>query len=217
MDTANILDLFVASDTVTLCEQNILEKYSLKVVEIPGDGLCFVSSIRLFFKQILQTDISVQNVIERCRLFFTEQPIEVDTNMYSSYEEFLSSCLDSYFGNRIYNQGFLTTQDSHLKCQNADSIGFVDYVVGASANLFKINILIVNINLEQNHRIVLNLLRPQVNEYPDQLLIVRRTIAIDANNNESSHYDLVVPNHVAMRFRVLAGEENRIISTSTIF
>ena len=43
----------------------ILENYSLKKVNIPKDGLCFINSLRIFFINILKLNITLQDIKER--------------------------------------------------------------------------------------------------------------------------------------------------------
>ena len=155
----------------------ILELYNLQVLPIPGDGLCFISCVRLFFALILNTHWNLSDVRAKIENYFmVDIGLHKLADVFCSFMPgsvsvlvFMKQCLDRYFSGDF---------DSD----------FVDEIINRACDIFRIDIYFVDVSAAG-----ISLLRKPVtmggNNYGlNKILVSRR----------NNHYELLLPKHVSV-------------------
>jgi hypothetical protein len=87
----------------------ILKNYDLTIHVIPGDGLCFCSSIRLYFKQFYNKDLRIRDLkIQTSRHFLNNTSlISPYLSDQTNYEQYIKNSIISYFDQKNFNSDFV--------------------------------------------------------------------------------------------------------------
>ena len=173
----NFLNTFCNGDNLLINYdfkfEEFIEHFNLKVVDVPGDGLCFVSSVRLFLLEFKFKNITIDDIVGLCNNFFMMNRIDVTLPEEISYQSFLISELYEYFELKKYDSSF------------------VDYIVNYSYLLFSLSFVIVE-PLQNSVRI--HLIK-QINqdiarelEFGNVIVLYRQKIS-----ESCYHFSLLVP------------------------
>ena len=117
-----------------------INTYDLKIQVIPGDGLCFCSSIRLYLKQFNNIDLSIADLkIQTTRYFFNNfNIISPYLSQQIIYEQYMNESIVSYFDHKNFNSDF------------------VDIFIMQSSHIFKINLCVIE---EINNSVLFHLMK----------------------------------------------------------
>jgi len=155
----------------------ILKNYDLKIHVIPGDGLCFCSSIRLYFKQFSNKDLSIRDLkIQTSRHFLNNTSlISPYLSDQTNYEQYVNNSIVSYFDQKNFNSDF------------------VDIFIMQSPRIFKINLCIIeevngsgvliHLMKYEEHNVLVNLVILHKNHLHYNLIVPRTSIMMDIINN----------------------------------
>ena len=151
-----------------------LFNFNLKEIMINDDGLCFISAIRTYFKNVLNIEYSFENVKETIFNFFAINKIEniIESGQKNNYLINLNSSLNKYLIEKRYDSDF------------------VDEITNYATNIFNIHIIIFNTNESE---MITNIyyLKPTIDLFQNRYIILNRQSFIYENRTTCTHYNLI--------------------------
>ena len=163
---------------------NLLEQFNLKLVEVPDDGHCFVSCVRLFFAQFLNVQMTIQHVYDIVRAYNNNRNEELTFAGYGIDQVNFEVGSRNYFENGTFQNNF------------------VDVLIGLASYIFKIQIIVLR--SAQQNLILHGTDWPTIfSEHPQHKIYVYNEVRFDGHMNECSHYYLITGRHVQMRYSIL--------------
>jgi hypothetical protein len=159
--------------------KTFFSEHNFKEIQIKSDGMCFLNAIRQFFTKSFDIQLSLPEIRTKIESFFQKNHETINYEKLSiiDYLNKIKRELDVYFNEKIYN------------------IDIVDTIAINAANIFKIDVYILNISLQSNVRIInsINVLKTHEEENVNYIVLLRETFN-DANDQECSHYNLIINN-----------------------
>lgn len=198
-----------------------LKRNNLIGIQVPSDGLCFISCIRLYIAEVygvlisnnemrmILEDLFIRNrefvfpFLQSVDVYFDENnvPHERVLHTHETYAHLITLELDNYFRNyRWLND-------------------FNDLLIATFANLLKFKIIII----EHTHHVTTN--RNQctliVNERSDnigndELLCFEREVVLQNGDILTAHYKLILPIRIPRSYRVLSKNFNNELSLLSV-
>ncbi len=145
---------------------------NLSEINVNADGLCFISSIRLYFQHYHQITYTIETIHNKIIEFFTINKIHligIDQN--TPYEQNLTNQVKNYLVHKNY--------DNEL----------VDEIITNSANIFNIKIFIIEVRNEI-HTGNIYYFNPNTNLFDTAYIVVSRHVCKNLNK-EFSHFNLL--------------------------
>ncbi len=144
-----------------------LKLNSLKEIIIPGDGLCFISCVRLYLNEFHGINISVEEISHLTHQFYLNNIIPIHTQD-QTYDIFLENCIQQYFVDCIYDSDF------------------VDQFITDASNIINTSICILD---KRENSMVIYILKPRELENDNQNFISNMLVV----SRHGLHFNLIIP------------------------
>ena len=167
--------------------ENYLNAFNLKLIDIPNDGHCFLSAIRLFFAQFKNTIISFDTISNMILTYLTNNQAD------------LSGFIDD--GSRDFN-----SQIGQYLFEYRHDLDIVDIIVSRAHEIFNVNIRNITEHLENNNKLTIHNhnISSRSREASHVVMIYKDSPYLNA------HYYLVVPEKTKMRYEFFENNSQSI-------
>lgn len=178
---------------------NFCQAYSIKDCDIPEDGFCFFSCIRLFFKRYFDINYTLQmveqmilNMLNNRELSNFYHDFNIDSNIISS--------IRNYFSNGQYDRDI------------------VDLLIDMTINTFNLNLIVLIHNEDQNNLFMqLYSQRQLERQNTSKLIILLNQISVYKDLIIASHYKLMIPNNHQLNYGITSFTPNDPRNSSLIY